>query len=313
MTELQVVQPGLLSLIQDAGRTGKARLGLTVGGPMDPVAAALANRLLRNAAFDTFLELSYGGLHLRTDKDIQFCVTGAPLSVAADDREMSMWRVETLYANETLNLGFSEVGCRSYIAFRGGLAVQPSFGSAATVVREHIGGLRGLALKTGDVLRVSDAEPTERLWIAPRQRPLYQRRRTVRVVEGYQHAHFPRLELRRFYSSDYTISQQSDRMGYRLEGPEITCDLQGILSEGIAPGAIQVPADGQPIILLNDRQTIGGYPKLGSALSIDCAALAQLRPGDTVNFAAVSAQTAHNALHLATAFERARRLELAPA
>jgi allophanate hydrolase subunit 2 len=122
---------------------------------------------------------------------------------------------------------------------------------------------------------------------------------TVRVIPGYQQAHFSRLQQRRFFSHAYTVSDRCDRMGYRLEGAAIACDIDGILSEGICFGAIQIPADGQPIVLLNDRQTIGGYPKIGSALSLDAARLSQLRPGGTVHFAPVSPYGAHNALHIA--------------
>jgi allophanate hydrolase subunit 2 len=116
------------------------------------------------------------------------------------------------------------------------------------------------------------------------------------------------LQQRRFFSHKYTVSERCDRMGYRLEGPAITCDIEGILSEGICFGAIQIPADGQPIVLLNDRQTIGGYPKIGSALSLDAAQLAQLTPGGSVHFAPISPHGAHNALHLARSFDQRQPL-----
>jgi biotin-dependent carboxylase-like uncharacterized protein len=312
VSSVEIVQPGLLSLLQDRGRFGQAALGLTTGGPMDPVAANIANRLLQNPADATLIEVSFGGLSLRADTDIQVAVTGATLPLAVDDQEQAMWRVLTIAAGSTLTLGFSEVGCRSYLAIRGGFDIAPTFGSSATVVREQIGGLDGARLKAGDRLPLTPATAVEPLWLAPELRPRYHRRCTVRVIPGYQQKHFPRLEQRRFYASEYQVSERSDRMGYRLEGPGVACDIEGILSEGIAAGAIQVPADGQPIVLLNDRQTIGGYPKLGTALSLDSAALAQLRPGDRVNFTAISEHAAHNALHLAHAFEKSRRLEPAP-
>jgi len=133
------------------------------------------------------------------------------------------------------------------------------------------------------------------------------------VIPGYQQAHFSRLQQRRFFSHAFTVSERCDRMGYRLEGPAITCDIDGILSEGICFGAVQIPADGQPIVLLNDRQTIGGYPKIGAVLSLDAARLAQLRPGDTVHFAPINQHAAHNALHLAHAMSgRSRLLERSP-
>ena len=175
-------------------------------------------------------------------------------------------------------------------------------------LREGVGGLSGGPLRSGEVLPCSDAGPRRRLHLPESEQPRYQGHLTVRVVPGYQQRHFNRVEKRRFFGAAYTVSERSDRMGYRLEGPAIEFDIEGILSEGICFGAIQIPADGQPIVLLNDRQTIGGYPKIGSALSLDCARLAQLRPGGKVHFAPISPHAAHNALHLADSFQRRRPL-----
>ncbi|WOJ93858.1 biotin-dependent carboxyltransferase family protein [Congregibacter variabilis] len=312
MTALEVIQPGLLSLLQDRGRFAQAAIGLTTGGPMDPLAASLANRLLQNSANATLIEVSFGGLVLRARTKTQIAVTGATLPLGIDGKEQAMWSVIEVAEGEEINLGFSETGCRSYLAVRGGFDIPDSFGSSSTVVREGIGGLNGQRLTVGDELPIHAVDAAQELWLPPRMRPRYHHRATVRVIPGYQYAHFPRLEQRRFFGSEYTVTDRCDRMGYRLEGPAIACDIQGILSEGIAPGAIQIPADGQPIALLNDRQTIGGYPKIGCALSLDCAALGQLRPGDTVIFTPISEHYAHNALHLADAFERSRHLEPTP-
>lgn len=309
MSALIVRQPGLLSLLQDRGRSGQAHLGLTTGGCMDPVAAGLANKLLDNADDATLIEVSFGGLELVAEGNAQIAVTGAALPVAIDGVERPLWTTLELKDGETLTMGYSEIGCRSYLAVRGGFQVPPTFGSSATVPREGIGGLTGGPLKPQDRLEVAVATAVEARQLMQRDRPRYHQCATVRVIPGYQERHFPRVERRRFFGSEYRVSERSDRMGYRLEGSAIACDIEGILSEGIAPGAIQVPADGQPIVLLNDRQTIGGYPKIGSALSLDRAALAQLRPGDRVTFTPVSEHTAHNALHLARIFERSRRFE----
>ncbi|MFT7287706.1 MAG: biotin-dependent carboxylase-like uncharacterized protein [Halieaceae bacterium] len=312
MSALHVKQPGLLSLLQDRGRFGEAALGLSNGGPMDPVAHNLCNRLLQNHSDATVVEVSFGGLELEAGADTQLCITGAELTVRIDNRECATWEVLDIRAGQRLTLGFSERGCRSYLGVRGGFIVQPSFGSTATVLREGIGGLRGDRLAVDDILPFAPSAPMDRLRLHRADRPHYSHQATVRVVPGYQEHHFARIEQRRFFSSAYLVSQRSDRMGYRLDGPAVRCDIEGILSEGIAQGAIQVPADGQPIVLLNDRQTIGGYPKLGCALSIDCAVMAQLRAGDELNFTPISKHNAHNALHLAQAFELSRRLELIP-
>jgi biotin-dependent carboxylase-like uncharacterized protein len=312
VSALTVKQPGLLSLLQDRGRVGRADLGLTTGGPMDPLAAGLANRLLDNDPDATLIEVSFGGLEVVAEGDLQLAVTGASLPVTRDGRDVPMWSTIDVKGGDVLSLGFAETGCRSYLAVLGGFAIEPAFGSTSTVLREGIGGLRGGKLDAGDRLPLGKCEAAEARWIPPRHRPRYHHRATVRVIPGYQQAHFPRVEQRRFFGSEYHVSDRSDRMGYRLQGPALSCDIDAMLSEGIAPGAIQVPADGQPIVLLNDRQTIGGYPKIGAALSVDCAYLAQLRPGDTVTFVPISEHTAHNALHLARVFEAARRFEARP-
>jgi biotin-dependent carboxylase-like uncharacterized protein len=313
VSALRVRQPGLLSLLQDGGRRGRAALGLTTGGPVDPVAFNLCERLLQNPPGATQIEVSFGGLELEAQADTQLCVTGASLPLTINGRERGLWEVHAVGAGDIIHLGFSSSGCRSYLGVRGGFRIAPTFGSTATVVREGIGGLDGGRLKSGDCLPLVAVEPCERLWLAPEHRPAYQHRATLRLIPGYQAERFPRLAQRRFFGSDYTVSDRCDRMGYRLLGPEVRAEIDGIVSEGIALGAVQFPADGQPIALLNDRQTIGGYPKLGCILSLDCALLGQLRPGDEVTFTPISEHAAHNALHLARAFEDARRLEPAPA
>lgn len=301
MNDCEIVQPGLLSLLHDGGRFGKANLGLTTGGPADPWAASVANQLLGNEIDSTHIELSFGGLEIRALAELQIAVTGATTPAFIDGESREMWEVLTLKEGETLQLGYSENGCRSYLAVRGGFLVEPQFGSTSTVVREGVGGLSGAKLAAGDILSVADQPEVTPIRLAHKHRQNYPSEILLRVVPGYQVNHFSSLEQQRFYTSEYTVSDRSDRMGYRLEGAKLNCDIEGILSEGIAMGAIQVPADGQPIVLLNDRQTIGGYPKIGCVLSTDCAALAQLRPGGRVRFKAISEQEAHNALHLAQA------------
>lgn len=312
MSALVLRQPGPLSLLQDRGRFGQAALGLTPGGPLDPLAARLANRLLGNHIDATLIEVCFGGLDVIAEGDLQLAVTGAEVPITIDGAEAPLWSVLELRDGQALRLAFASRGCRAYLAVRGGFAIEPSFGSTATVPREHIGGLNGGALESGDRLPVAPAAPTDRRWLPPGQRPRYHRRATVRVIPGYQQRLFSRDDQRRFFGSEFQVSTLSDRMGCRLEGPAVRCNVKGILSEGIAPGAIQLPGDGQPIVLLADRQTIGGYPKIGSALSVDCAALAQLSPGNTVRFTPITTHTARRALLGARLFERSRRFEAYP-
>ena len=298
----RVTQAGILSLLQDSGRIGQHRIGLTTGGPLDPDAFAWCNRLLQNPAGSTAIEISFGGLQLEAQVDTYICVTGALMPLRINKVAKDLWHVHRVKAGDIIALEFSEEGTRSYLGVAGGFQIAPSFGSTATVMRESIGGLNGGKLQVNDSLACSVTEQRRQLYLTRNHQPRYQNIATVRVIPGYQQSHFSRLQQRLFFSHSYTVSERCDRMGYRLEGPPISCDIDGILSEGICYGAIQIPADGQPIVLLNDRQTIGGYPKIGSALSIDTAHLAQLKPGGTVNFAAISHHGAHNALHLAASF-----------
>ncbi len=306
---LRVIQPGILSLLQDGGRFGQHRIGLTNGGPLDAEAYYYCNRLLGNPPGSTVIEISFGGLRLQAQVDTYICVTGADMPLLVNGGEQPRWQVIRLRAGDDIALEFSQRGCRAYLGVADGFAIAPSFGSSATVMREHIGGLRGEKLQAGDSLPCPAVNERRCLLLPATWRPCYQDRVTVRVIPGYQQAHFSRLQQRRFFSHGYTVTDRSDRMGYRLQGPAIECDIEGILSEGICAGAIQIPADGQPIVLLNDRQTIGGYPKIGSALSLDTAHLAQLAPGGVVHFAPITPHAAHNALHLAHSFRQRAPLQ----
>ena len=305
---LQVIQGGILSLLQDSGRFGQHRIGLTNGGPLDGEAFDYCNRLLANPCGATAVEISFGGIQLEARVNTFFCVTGARMPLHINGAEKALWEVHRVAAGDRISLEFADSGCRAYLGVAGGFQVEPSFSSTATVIREHIGGLRGDKLHAGDTLPCAEVNQRKYYYLPPEHQPQYHDVITVRVIPGYQQAHFSRLQQRRFFSHGYAVSERSDRMGYRLEGPAIQADIDGILSEGICFGAIQIPADGQPIVLLNDRQTIGGYPKIGSALSLDAARLAQLRPGGTVYFAPVTPHGAHNALHLARSFVNRRPL-----
>jgi biotin-dependent carboxylase-like uncharacterized protein len=299
---MTVLQPGILSLLQDNGRYGYHRLGLTNGGPLDREAYHYCNRLLQNPAGATVIEISAGGLQLTTQVDTFISLTGAAMPLRVNEEEKDLWAVHAVAVGDIIRIGFTQSGCRAYLGVAGGFVIEPSFGSTATVAREHIGGLCGEPLRRGDQLPCAAASGRKRLYLPKKDQPRYQNTLTVRVIPGYQQRHFKRAEQRHFYGSTYRVSERCDRMGYRLEGAPIDCDLDGILSEGICFGAIQIPPDGQPIVLLNDRQTIGGYPKIGAALSLDASRLSQLVPGCSVHFAPITVHTAQRALDLAQRF-----------
>ncbi|NQX87595.1 MAG: biotin-dependent carboxyltransferase [Halioglobus sp.] len=305
---LTVIHPGVLSLLQDRGRRGQQHLGLTTGGPLDATAFQHCNRLLQNPPDCTVIEISVGGLQATAQVDTFICLTGAAMSLHINGEERPSWEVQALRAGDSIRIGFAHSGCRAYLGVADGFNIKPSFGSSATVVRECIGGLHGTALCAGDRLPCATVTRRRRFYLPDADRPRYHNKLTVRVIPGYQQHHFSRQEKRNFFGKPYRVSAQCDRMGYRLEGPTIRCNLSGLLSEGICFGAIQIPPDGQPIVLLNDRQTIGGYPKIGAALSLDAARLAQLTAGATVYFTPISVHTARRALQMAEHFILARPL-----
>lgn len=298
MSGFKVRQPGLMTLITDCGRIGHHRIGLTTGGPLDPLAFAWANRLLGNEPNATALEISIGGLVLEAEVDTRLVLTGGELPLKINGAEVERWHAHRINAGDRVETGFSKAGARGYLAVSGGFRIQPMFGSTATVQREKLGGLDGRKLQSGDYLPCSSA-PAARGFCLPRQhQPNYRDTSPLRVILGYQQDAFSEVQKQLFFSGTYRISDRADRMGYRLEGPAIPPAINGILSEGICLGAIQVPADGQPIVLLNDRQTIGGYPKIGSLFSRDVARLAQMLPGTEIGFTPFTQDEAHNQLLL---------------
>jgi biotin-dependent carboxylase-like uncharacterized protein len=294
MSGFTVKQPGLLSLLHDRGRYGAHKLGLTTGGPLDYLAFDWANRLLGNDTNATCLEISFGGLNLETETDTSFVITGAQAPCKLNGEAIPLWQTLDIRRGDKLEVGFATAGTRCYLAVRGGFEIAPSFGSSSTVLREKIGGINGDKLQAGDYLPCSDDKAGTHYRLAEKDQPVYGDSARLRVVPGYQQAAFGALQQWRFFNSDYQLSERCDRMGFRLEGETVHSDIVGMLSEGICHGAIQIPADGQPIVLMNDRQTIGGYPKIGSVIPVDTARLAQLSPGAQVRFEEISIEQAHN-------------------
>src|SRR5690606_39150637 len=299
MSGFSVIAPGVLSLLQDSGRFGQGALGLTNGGPMDAPSAAWANRLLGNHSNATLIECSVGGLQLRADTHSYIAVTGATLPLTINGKAAERWTAHKVQPGDLLELGMVTAGLRAYIAVAGGFTITPQFGSSATVLREAIGGLNGNKLQAGDTLATNSADKLQRQRLPARYRPQFNQVLTLRLIEGYQAQSFTATERQRLYLNSYNVTPQADRMGYKLSGSAISCQQTQLLSEGICYGAVQIPPDGQPIVLLNDRQTLGGYPKIGSVLSLDCALLAQAAAGTTVYFTPISPEQAHNALCLA--------------
>ncbi|PCI59844.1 MAG: allophanate hydrolase [Gammaproteobacteria bacterium] len=303
MSSFIVQQAGMLSLLQDAGRFGAHHIGLTTGGPVDKLAFKWANRLCSNELDATTIEITLGGIELIAQGKSKIAVTGADVPLTINGKMKALWRSHYVNDGDVINLGFASKGMRAYLAVTGGFQVKASFGSAATVCREKIGGLDGGKLNAGNVLAITAVDParinSSNVILVEKHRPTYSTDIVLRTILGYQQQNFSALAKQLFFNSEFTVSEHCDRMGYRLNGEKISANIEGILSEGICAGAIQIPADGQPIVLLNDRQTIGGYPKIGSVIALDTAKLAQLGQGAKISFAQISIEDAHNINHLA--------------
>ena len=303
MMGFSVIQPGIYSLLQDHGRFGQHSIGLTTGGPMDNQSFHWANSLCNNSPQCAAIEVTIGGLVLEATTNTSIALCGAAIPLSINKQPAALWQTHSVKSGDRIELGFAHTGSRGYLAVAGCFQASPSFGSQSTVASEGLGGLHqdGKPLQAGDqlpCLNLKQQPPSHRL--AKSQRPTLSTDNSAhcRVILGYQQQAFSAVQQQLFFSSTYEVTDSSDRMGYRLNGPAIKPSLDGILSEGICLGAIQVPADGQPIVLMADRQTIGGYPKIGSVLSLDLGKLAQVTPGGTVSFEAISIEQAHNLLAL---------------
>ncbi|MGB0450433.1 MAG: biotin-dependent carboxyltransferase family protein [Porticoccaceae bacterium] len=296
---LQVIKPGIYSLLQDGGRFGHQGMGITTGGPVDASAFYWANLLCENPRDSACIEVTTGGLILASTVKTSLAVTGATVSLRINNKSAELWQSHNINPGDRIELGFVSSGTRAYLAVAGGFKVEPVFNSVATVTREKLGGLsgEGSPLKAGDLLPCESVEDFQ-LWRLPESlRTDYsQNSALLRVILGYQQEAFSEAQKQLFFSSEYRVTQNCDRMGYRLQGASITPAIDSMLSEGICLGAIQFPADGQPIVLLNDRQTMGGYPKIGSVLSLDIGRLGQLRAGGTVRFEPISIDQAQSLL-----------------
>ena len=289
----EVVQPGPLSLLQDAGRLGWQHLGVSPAGSLDLHAAAWANHLLGNAWGAPLLEVALGGLQLRSRVDSWVAVCGAEVVIEVDGVPQANWSRFAVRAGQQLQLGYARSGQRAYLAVAGGFHGPTQLGSIATQQRDGLGGLHGdgRALQAGDWLPCAAAQLPGVASVPWPYVPDYHARPLLRVITGGDALSFSEDQLQGFFAQAWQLSPQSDRMGARLCGaaltvPALTPARQW--SQGVSNGAIQVPADGQPIILLADRQTMGGYPLLGWLHPLDLGRLAQCPAHHELRFTAVS-------------------------
>lgn len=285
---LEVIAPGLLTTVQDRGRHGYQAFGMPVAGAVDEYALRIANILVGNQEGAAALELTLLGPQLKVLAPIKLALTGADLGAEINGQEFPRWETVAVKSGDEIAFTAAKSGCRAYLAVAGGIDVPEVMGSRSTYLRGKIGGLDGRALKAGDHIaagsqREKNIPSGTRL--APALIPTYQPKITLRVILGPQENHFTSAGQDTFLQSEYAVTTEADRMGYRLEGPTIE-HLAGadIISDGIPLGAVQVPGHGLPIVMLADRQTTGGYPKIADVCSVDLDRIGQAKPGDKIRF-----------------------------
>jgi antagonist of KipI len=288
MSMARVIKAGMLTTIQDRGRWGLQSRGVPVSGPMDPVSHRLANVLVGNDADAATLEVTLLGPRIEFDDERVVAVTGAEFEIFVDNKPMPMHAPFLVPAESQLRFGARRRGARAYLAIAGGIAVPPTLGSRSTHLISRMGGIDGRPLRAGDQLSFGDPrrDRTTRAALAEPIFSLPEGGARLRVIEGPQLEHFSDDALEVLQSAPYAIAENSDRMGFRLNGPTLTHRRGAdIISDATPLGVLQVPASGQPILLMADRQTAGGYPKIATVITADVGIAGQLSPGDTITFA----------------------------
>jgi antagonist of KipI len=300
MQALSVVRPGMLTTVQDLGRWGLQASGVPVAGPMDEYSHRLANRLVGNVPSAAALEITLIGPELLAHGDVTCAVAGATFEMAAGGMIVPAHVPFTLRSGSRLQFGARVGGARATLAVRGGFDVPRVFGSRATSLISAMGPLDGRAVKVGDLLPIAAATTivtSNHAAPATVPLPLPTGGARLRVVPGPQQSFFTSHAYDTLFSSRYVITLQSNRMGYRLEGPPLQhAGGADILSDATPLGTLQVPASGQPILLMADRQTTGGYPKIAVVISADLPVAGQLAPGDWLEFAPCTREAAVEAL-----------------
>ncbi len=296
MDAISVLTPGAYTTVQDKGRYDYQQMGIPVSGVLDAFAFRAANMLVGNPDYAAVLEITIMGPRLEILVDSDVAVTGAEMGMTLNEQPVEGWKSIRVKPGDILNIQQVKSGCRGYLAVNGGINVPVVMGSRATYVGGKLGGYRGRPLKEGDVIQSGDVKllntplkfPTDLI-------PKHLSEIIIRAIPGPQDDFFQE-GLDTLFQSDYMVSTKADRMGYRLQGPNIKLAEgmpKSIISEPTMPGGVQIPADEQPIILLVE-QTVGGYTKIVTVISTDLPKVAQATPGDTIRFEKVTLETAHS-------------------
>ena len=300
MNSLEVLRSGPLSTVQDLGRPGYSRYGVPPAGAMDPFALEIGNILVGNSRATAGLEMTMAGIKARFLLRTIIGITGGTGSFTLNGQIISCWGCLLIEPGDVLDIGSITSGCRTYLTIAGGITVSDVLGSKSTYLPAHFGGWQGRTLKRGDILPglpLPEGRTIHVRNLAYNRIPDYSKPCTVRVIPGPNQELFSEEMLETFYSNSYEVTTQSNRMGYRLQGPPLKSKQTGnLLSDAVIRGAIQVPLDGQPIILAADHQTTGGYPILGVIASVDFPKVAQLGVGQKLSFQAISLAEAQSLL-----------------
>jgi biotin-dependent carboxylase-like uncharacterized protein len=295
MTSVTVLAPGGYTTVQDRGRFGFQNMGIPVSGVLDTYAAAAANLLVGNPESSALLELTVMGPTLEIHREMDIALTGADMGIRINGTPAGQWRSLRVRPGDRVEIGQVRSGCRACLAFGGGIRVPPVMGSLSTYAGGKIGGFQGRPLRKDDIFDIREAPLLSRERVTPAGFvPSYPTRVLVRAIPGPQ-ADFFDSGHGILFGSEWMVTAKADRMGYRLKGTPVPIreGMPGsIVSEPSMPGSIQIPADGQPIVLLVE-QTVGGYAKIATIISSDIARVAQATPGDTLGFESVDLDTAH--------------------
>ena len=285
---LEIISSSFLALVQDFGRFGLQKYGVTNGGPVDEHAYLWANYLLRNHYKAPQLEISMGAFSARFTKKSMIAVCGADLSITLNDQPLTLWQSHAVYPGDEIKFVSPKAGLRSYLAIVGGFQIDQQLSSCATVIREGLGGLyqNGRKLAKGDEVSYKESKVEVGRAVPMLFIPSYEKRISLRFVPNVTANGCDEASVKQFTEQTFKVTPQMDRMGYKLSGDPIKTENTGIISQGISLGTIQLPKDGQPIVLMRDRQTMGGYPQIGCVAYLDIALLAQSAPGTEIKFIA---------------------------
>lgn len=280
MSGFKIIKTGIIPLIKDNGRFGFAKIGICNSGANDEYAYNIINLLLGNDKNSNVLELSFSGLVLEALEKTTIAIAGADFSFSINEKALKPWQTYKVLKGDILKFSKKLFGEKAYLGVKGGFILKKELGSCSTSLKEGFGTI----LKKDMILAFKKDKFISTKRLKKEFHPNYEEILKLRVVLSYQENSFDEKNKNIFFNTTFTLSNESNSMGAKIDGAKIKSKLEGIISEGISFGAIQVPKDGRPIVLLKQRQTIGGYPKIGSVLSIDCFKLAQSKAGTKIIF-----------------------------